>query len=74
MERGWQDWVQWIGSVILIPFLGVVSYKVFNNSERIAVQEAKQSADHEIMLEVRQDVKDMYRHVLSLERADSDDR
>lgn len=74
MERGWQDWVQWIGSVILIPFLGVVSYKVFNNSERIAVQEARQEADHEIMLEVRQDVKDMYRHVLSLERADSDDR
>lgn len=65
-NKGWQDWVQWVGSCILIPLVGVVSYKVFNNSERLAVMESKQ----ELVKEMRDDIKDIYHHVLSLEGVD----
>ncbi len=72
MERSWQDWAQWVGSCILIPVIGVILWKVFDNSERLAVMEANQKSDHEMLIEIRDDVKDLTRLFMTIEVVDND--
>ena len=72
MERSWQDWAQWVGSCILIPVIGVIAWKVFDNSERLAVMEANQKSDHEMLIEIRDDVKDLTRLFMTIEVVDND--
>ena len=67
MEKTWQDWIQWAGSIILIPLIGVVAWTVFENKSNIAVIDAKASADHEMIKEIRDDVKNLNRYILTLE-------
>ena len=52
MDKTWQDWLQWIGSIILIPLIAVVVFNVFENKSDIAVLKAKVSADHEILVKM----------------------
>ena len=73
MEKSWQDWAQWVGSCILIPVIGVIAWKVFDNSERLAVMETNQKADHEMLAEIRDDVKGLTHYIMTLEPV-SDDR
>lgn len=72
MEKSWQDWAQWVGSCILIPVIGVIAWKVFDNSERLAVMESRQAADHEMLSEIRDDVKDLTRLFMTIEIVDND--
>lgn len=72
MERSWQDWAQWVGSCILIPVIGVILWKVFDNSERLAVMEANQKSDHEMLIEIRDDVKGLTRLFMTIEVVDND--
>lgn len=72
MEKSWQDWAQWVGSCILIPVIGVIAWKVFDNSERLAVMESRQAADHEMLSEIRDDVKDLTRLFMTIEVVDND--
>ena len=72
MEKSWQDWAQWVGSCILIPVIGVIAWKVFDNSERLAVMESRQAADHEMLSEIRDDVKDLTRLFMTVEFVDND--
>ena len=67
MDKSWQDWVQWGGSIVLIPLIGVCAWTVFENKSNIAVIEAKTSADHEMIREIRDDVKSLNRHIMTLE-------
>jgi len=67
MEKSWQDWAQWVGSCILIPVIGVIAWKVFDNSERLAVMEANQKSDHEMLIEIRDDIKDLTRLFMTIE-------
>ena len=52
MDKTWQDWLQWIGSIILIPLIAVVGFNVFENKSDIAVLKAKVNADHEILVKM----------------------
>lgn len=70
MDKGWQDWTQWIGACILIPVIGLVAWKVFNNSERLAAVEYGQKVDHAMLAEIRDDIKEMRRYLFSLEPAE----
>ena len=70
MEKGWQDWVQWVGSIILIPLIGVTTWTVFENKSNIAVMQATTSADHEMIREIRDDVKSLTSHIMTLEVVD----
>lgn len=72
MDKSWQDWAQWVGSCILIPVIGVIAWKVFDNSERLAVMESRQAADHEMLSEIRDDVKDLTRIFMTIEVVDND--
>lgn len=72
MDKSWQDWAQWVGSCILIPVIGVIAWKVFDNSERLAVMESRQAADHEMLSEIRDDVKDLTRLFMTIEIVDND--
>jgi len=67
MEKSWQDWAQWVGSCVLIPVIGMIAWKVFDNSERLAVMESRQAADHEMLSEIRDDVKDLNRFFMTME-------
>lgn len=52
MDKAWQDWVQWIGSIILIPLVAIVGFNVFENKSDIAVLKAKVDADHYILIKL----------------------
>jgi len=52
MDKTWQDWLQWIGSIILIPLIAVVAFNVFENKSDIAVLKAKVNADHAILVKM----------------------
>lgn len=70
MNKDWQDWIQWIGSIILIPLIGVVAWTVFENKSNIAVFQAMQNNDHEMIREIRDDVKDLTRAFTNLKTID----
>ena len=61
-DKSWQDWLQWIGSIILIPLIAVVTWTVFENKSAIAVFEARQSIDHAMIKEIRDDVRNLNRY------------
>ena len=61
-DKSWQDWLQWIGSIILIPLIAVVTWTVFENKSAIAVFEARQSIDQSMIKEIRDDVKNLNRY------------
>tara|TARA_R110002126_G_scaffold267700_1_gene411142 strand:+ start:225 stop:464 length:240 start_codon:yes stop_codon:yes gene_type:complete len=52
MDKTWQDWLQWIGSIILIPLIAVVVLVVFESKSDIAVLQSKVSSDHEILVKM----------------------
>ena len=52
MDKTWQDWLQWIGSIILIPLIAVVAFNVFENKSAIAVLQSKVNADHTILMKM----------------------
>ena len=52
MDKTWQDWFQWIGSIILIPLIAVVAFNVFENKSAIAVLQSKVNSDHAILLKM----------------------
>ena len=52
MDKTWQDWLQWIGSIILIPLIAVVAFNVFENKSDIAVLKAKVNSDHAILVKM----------------------
>ena len=52
---------------MLIPVIGMIAWKVFDNSERLAVMESRQAADHEMLSEIRDDVKDLNRFFMTME-------
>jgi hypothetical protein len=72
MNKDWQDWAQWLGSVVLIPLLAVVVWQVFQNKSDIAVSQVKQGADHEMIREIRDDVKDTNRYIMGLINANAE--
>ena len=52
MDKTWQDWLQWIGSIILIPLIAVVAFNVFENKSDIAVLQSRVNCDHAILLKL----------------------
>ena len=52
MDKTWQDWLQWIGSIILIPLIAVVAFNVSENKSDIAVLQSKVNADHAILMKM----------------------
>ena len=52
MDKTWQDWLQWIGSIILIPLIAVVAFNVFENKSDIAVLQSRVNADHAILIKM----------------------
>ena len=66
MEKNWQDWVQWFGSVVLIPLLAVVVWQVFQNKSDIAVATVRVDAISDTTKEIRDDVKDTNRYIRGL--------
>jgi len=66
MDKNWQDWVQWFGSVILIPLLAVVVYQVFQNKSDIAVANSRVDSIYDMLKETRDDVKDTNRYIRGL--------
>ena len=66
MDKNWQDWAQWLGSVVLIPLLAVVMWQVFQNKSDIAVATSRVDAIYDTTKEIRDDVKDTNRYIRGL--------
>ena len=52
MNKAWQDWLQWVGSIILIPLIALIGFTVFESKSQIAVLQSRMNSDHELLVKM----------------------